>query len=253
MSKTIIFDIESYDLRANRGWLVCVGWKEAGKSKIHMIGPDTKKTRKATMYTIQGHPYTGRQMVNYTPFDDRDVVAKTFEVLSEAGEVVTHYGDRHDIPFINTRLIGHKLPVLPQFLSNDLWRIARYQLNLTRNGLAQVSEFLQSAHKYHVTMDEWQRACVQGDARCMEKIIKHCREDVRMTDQNREKLLGLAKKSTNLAVGKDEGTCPKCGKAGYLVMSGKRPTTTGFVQRYFCKSCMCWSSSGPKSQRGVLR
>jgi hypothetical protein len=251
--KIYVFDIESYDLRANRGWLVCLGYKEVGKKKIHMIAPDTTKTRKAKMYHLWGEEYVGDQMTAYRPFNDRKLLQQTLDSISDASAYVGHFHSRHDVPFINTRLVGHKMGTLPPAMDIDLWRVARYQMNMTRNGLQQVSDFLRSTNKYHVSMDEWARACIHGDAQCMEKIIRHCKDDVKMTEENYLKLRGLSKYYINHALGKDDGTCPRCGVKGRLTKSGTRRTSVSVYKRYLCKACGGWSHGSPTAQRGVLR
>src|SRR6266446_4770077 len=46
--------------------------------------------------------------------------------MMEADVWLTHYGTWYDLPFINSRLLYHRLPVLPANFSHiDTWKISR--------------------------------------------------------------------------------------------------------------------------------
>ena len=65
--------------------------------------------------------------------------------MMEADVWHTHYGTWYDLVFINSRLLYHRLPVLPSnFPHLDTWKISRNRLKLRSNRLNTISEFSES-------------------------------------------------------------------------------------------------------------
>jgi len=72
--KILIFDIESTNLAANFGYILCVSYKWADKKEVHTI-------------RIDRFP-----LFKKDPTNDREVVKAFGEVFNEADRVVAHYG-----------------------------------------------------------------------------------------------------------------------------------------------------------------
>lgn len=159
------FDIEATNLDANRGHILCAAVKVSGIKQ----------------------PYIAR-IDEFADFKDRMWYDKTIcqdiaEALAGLDMVVTQYGSRYDIPFVNSRLLYHKLPPLAPLMHCDIWRIARTHLALSSNRLETMSLFLHTkANKDHLDWETWERAAY-GDKVSLDAIVDHCRRDVLVLEE----------------------------------------------------------------------
>lgn len=234
MLKILFFDIESTGLRANFGHTICVAWKEYGKKKVHLV-------------SLLNAPMKGEI------FNDKNVVKVAAEALSSADVIVSWYGLKFDVPFLNSRLIYHGLPPIDTNVVHlDLWRTSRYKLKLSNNRLNTVQDFLQlDDAKSPLKHATWLRA-QQGNKKAIRYIIHHCKQDVKVLEQAYEKLKPLIVNhpNVNLVTGV-LNACPKCGVTGMMKKEGHRYTMVTKKQRYSCKACGGWSLGKPETTRGV--
>jgi hypothetical protein len=168
--------------------------------------------------------------------------------LMESDVWLTHYGTWYDTIFVNTRLLYHRLPVLPpNFPHIDTWKVARNRLKLRNNRLITISEFLGTdEEKNAIKPEQWIRA-LGGHRSSMNYIVEHCRRDVVVLEEvyNLIKPLILDHPHTGL-VGK-KGECPYCGSKR-LQKRGEHRTRTRFYQRYHCQNCLRWPRSAKPTQ-----
>jgi len=123
--KVVLFDLECTNLNANFGYILCGSWKVLGEKKIHTA-------------TITDFPSFEKDCTN-----DKHVVKAIADALEDADVWVTWYGQRFDVPFLQTRLMYHGNKPMPPVPHVDGWRIARYKMRLNSNRLATVSAFLE--------------------------------------------------------------------------------------------------------------
>lgn len=57
--------------------------------------------------------------------DDRDIISSLWDLINKADIVVTHNGNRFDIPRINSRFIIHDLPPTKPYFSIDTCQVAK--------------------------------------------------------------------------------------------------------------------------------
>jgi len=223
LARITFFDIESTNLNANYGYCLCIAWKHLGESKIHCVSIDQSPKFKED------------------PTNDAHVVKTTAEALSQSDVVVGWYSQRFDWPFIQSRLLTHKLQVMPPIPHVDLWRTAKYQLKLNSNRLASVSEFLQLDEKTPIRSREWIRA-MAGHKKSIKYVVDHCKQDIVVLEEAYYKLRPLIKQHPNVNVIDQDAApaCPVCGsehiqKRGFSVASVSR------TQRFHCQRCGAWS------------
>jgi len=177
------FDIESSNLKANFG--IMLSW---------------------AMY----YPNTGETVYDHvTPEDikagrtDARVVSSCIDELKGLDRVVTHYGDRFDIPFVRTRALywQHEIPQeagdfeFPEhgsLYSTDVWKIARHKLCIHSNRQGCVGEAL-SGHdeKTRIHPGIWLDMSYGNEAQrktAIAYIIKHNVIDVHQLAGNFEAL-----------------------------------------------------------------
>ena len=156
------FDIETSNLRADFGILLCYAIKEAGENKI-LSGCITKKD-------LQSEGCL-----------DKNLVKKCVDDLNKFDRIITHYGTNFDLPFVRTRALFWNLEFPPygRIYHHDTYYILRNRLCLSRNRLeSSCQHILGKTRKTHIDPRRWILA-LQGDAAALAYILDHCKRDVR--------------------------------------------------------------------------
>jgi uncharacterized protein YprB with RNaseH-like and TPR domain len=231
--RVIAWDIEATNLNADWGYIICIGWKVVGEKKTNLL--------KITDYDLY----------KKDPTNDKFLVAEASKILSEADVWTTWYGGGYDVPYVQSRLLKHKLPPMPPVPHVDGWKVARYKMKLSSNRLASVTGFLDLEDKTPVKSGIWAKAQA-GDQKALGYIYKHCIQDVIVLEQvyNRIKALTTTHPNVNLANGK-LNACPICGAVDTLVKRGYNLARTSKAQRYQCKGCGGWSHGKPIKTKGM--
>ena len=223
--RLLAFDIEASGLNADFAVVLCVGFKYVGE------------------------PARTTQVLNILDYPGRDLIAKERNLLVDvsaaiiqADAVLGHFSTYFDLPFLNTRLIYHKLPVLPPQISQvDTWKTARYRLKLRNNRLKTISEFLGTQEeKNAIQPEQWIRA-MGGHGPSMDYIVEHCRRDVVVLEEVYQRLLPVIIDHPRRG-GLIGATCPNCG-SGDLQRRGIHLTRTRRYQRFQCQACGAWNRS----------
>lgn len=150
-----MFDIETTNLNASIGEMLCACVKPLGKDPISFIGP------------------------RY----DNEIAVEIRDELEKYDYVVTWYGTGFDIPFLATRLLIFKEKPLKTIRHVDLYYTARGQFKLHSNALAVAAEtFLGDSRKTRIVGKIWANATRRGDMevgqKAMSYIVDHCIGDV---------------------------------------------------------------------------
>lgn len=224
-AKILFFDIETTNLNADFGYVLCAAWKWQGNPTIHDAiisdSPDFKRD----------------------PTNDRYVVGEVLKAVESADLIVTWYGIKFDVPFVNSKLLAHGMRVLPPVPHVDGWRIAKYKLKLHSNRLASVSAFLGLEDKTPLNGRIWIRA-MAGICKDIRYVVKHCRQDVLVLEQAYNKVRALTTTHPNVGLTSPytvHKLCPVCGNAFALQKRGMRIARTCIYQRYWCGLCGAWS------------
>lgn len=154
------FDIETSNLQASIGTMLSASIKEKG-------GPTTS-------FALQGF----RPGDPWRPQNDGEIVEAIRDEVEKYDYVVTYYGSRFDIPYLQTRLLNYGMRPLDNFRHWDLFYVPKFRLKLHSNRLDAVTEFIYGkTEKTRVIGDIWNRA-MRGDAEAMAYIVEHCEKDV---------------------------------------------------------------------------
>lgn len=154
-NKTLaFFDIESSNLNANFGEILCASIKPLG-GKVRSFVQNPKD------------------------LSDKTVTLEIAQALSEYDYVLTWYGTKFDVPFLTTRLMANGHPGLGFIKHKDLYYTARFRLKLNSNRLAVVTEFMfGKTQKTRILPEIWMKA-LRGDQNSMNYIVDHCERDVK--------------------------------------------------------------------------
>lgn len=228
--RLMAWDLETSSLNADYGIILCAGFKLVGEGK-------------PTILSISDYPGYEKN-----PADDKQLCKDLSERLLESDAWLTWFGTYFDVPFINSRLLYHKLPTLPgNFAHVDGWKTAKNRLKLRNNRLVTVQDFLGlPTEKDAVKGPIWVKA-ISGNRQALKYVENHCRKDVLVLEEayNRLRPLIIDHPNSNL-VGKD-GCCPVC-SSPRLQRRGAHIAKTKSFQRFHCQKCGSWSKG-----RGTLR
>lgn len=217
------WDLETSNLNADYGVILCAGYKTVGKGSGKVISVqdyegDILRREKALL---------------------KDLCVE----LLTADCWLTWFGTYFDIPFVNSRLLYHNLPTLPaNFTHIDGWKVSRNRLKLRNNRLNTVQEFLGTkTAKDAVLGPVWIKA-LAGCQKSLRYIINHCKKDIKALDEVYQRLRPLILDHPHVGLVGKLGSCGVCG-GDKLQARGFRLTRTRKYQRYQCQSCGSWSSS----------
>ena len=235
--KIQLWDIEATNLNANFGYILSIAVKDLDEKKVRV-------------YSIADYPRYKKD-----PTNDKDLVRDAAADLGSAGVWVTWYGARFDVPFVNTRLIGHGLPPMPPVPHIDGWRIAKYKLKMNSNRLASVSGFLNVEEKTPLNGPIWIKASA-GDKKSLDYIVEHNIQDVIVLEQVYHRIRPLITSGPNVSLlqnmesAKGVNACPICASLR-LQKRGLTSTATTRKQRYQCQDCGGWSIGKATKVEGV--
>jgi uncharacterized protein YprB with RNaseH-like and TPR domain len=227
VSKVLLFDIEATNLSANFGFMLSFGYKWLGD-------------KKPTIVSIADFPHAfGRDCTN-----DKELVKVIAPVLNAADMWVTWYGERFDVPFVQTRRLLQGLGPVADRPHFDGWRVAKYRLRYTSNRLDTVSRSLpldeDEVRKLKTPLEDrhWVRGAA-GHRPSLEYIDKHCAADVEVLEQVYKKLRPFSASMPSLAVMDGVKGCPACGSERTQKRGFKATATTVRRQRQ-CQDCEHW-------------
>lgn len=219
--KILAFDLETADLSANRGHIICAAAKWVGEKIVY------------TWRIDEGDGY-GNTPESF--YNDKHIVAGLTPLLEEADAVIAYYGSGFDVPYVNTRAFVNGLKPPVPFTLIDPWKTARSHLKLARNDMGSVAALLGSPPKTHLPWDEWQRARY-GHKKAIDKLLKYNVNDIRVLEDVYLRLRPVIKDHPYIgATGASRLRCPACGST-HGRSHDLRRTKTFEVYRRRCGSC----------------
>lgn len=176
--KVGVLDIESTNLKADWGYILCACIKEVNKNNLN--GP---------ILTYRVDDYTGFAKGGAT---DEQLVKDLVKGMDSFDIILTWYGSRFDIPFINGRCALQPNPRYPRReFRRDLCFSSRANYALTRHSLENVERFMfGKTEKTRTDFDIWLRG-MRGDTKALDYLVDHCEKDVRGTERVYKKMLPL--------------------------------------------------------------
>jgi DNA polymerase elongation subunit (family B) len=209
----------------NPGYIIGVGWKWQGERTTHFSGG--------------------------IDVPQEDMLQEVWEQLDAADVVVTYNGDRHDLPHLNREFLIFGLGQPSPYRSVDLYKTIRAKFKFLWGKLEFVTEQLglgsKVKHEGHVL---WQKVMAMDPA-AWTRMIRYCKQDVRLTEALHDEILGWITNYPNRALYDDlkpvnnNPVCPRCAEP--TTRSGTRRALTYEYPRYVCTNGH-WST-GTKSIR----
>jgi len=167
-------DIETSNLEANTGFMLCWCMKVTGEDKI--------RSSRITKKEIQKYKF------------DRRLCEEFVEAVKDIDILTTYWGTGFDIKFLRTRCMGYGIPY-PGFGSIyhfDLYYAVRRTMKLHRNSLKSATAFLDHPGKTNLDMEIWMKARV-GHPKSLKYVYDHCIADVSILEELWEDLRPYSK------------------------------------------------------------
>lgn len=205
------------------GYVLCIAWAWMGEE------PQTIGL------------YGGRSWVRGDRRDDKAVIKKAHELLSEADIVVGHNIRSFDIATLNARFLYYGLPPPAPFKICDTLEVLKKKFRLPSNSLESASHYFGIEAKEKQPFTLW-RDCMNGVTEAWDRLLTYCAHDVTVVEQLYVKLIPWMDVHPNMGLYADGETkiCPKCG-CKELIRRGVQRTTVQTYQRFQCKGCGGWS------------
>lgn len=194
--------------------IICIGYKWEGERKVTVLRWDDNQ-------------------------DDKAMLQKFVEVAEEADEIVGHYGNHFDWPWIRTRILFHKLPAIPVWKTVDTKALASKYFYFNSNKLDYISNFLGHGKKLRTDFDLWKRIVVVKCQKSLDYMCRYCGVDVRRLESVYQDFKPFVKSASHagVAAGLDKWTCPRDGSKN-VSTNRTKITANGTVQYQMrCKDC----------------
>jgi uncharacterized protein YprB with RNaseH-like and TPR domain len=166
MISTLVLDLETTDLDADRAVILCASYESSKEpGKIRTIRQD--RTNPRWRRGIRG--------------DDKELVKQVCKLVRDHDIVVAHNGNRFDIPMLRTRALRWGLAPLKEVKLVDPCNIAFRKFKLRSNSLGRIADYVGiSDKKTPLDMSVWADAMLNGSRTAMNLIVEHCEADIRV-------------------------------------------------------------------------
>jgi len=168
--------------------------------------------------------------------DDYRIVKSLWDLMDSADIVIAHYGDRFDLPLLNTRAILNGLPPYNTIRSIDTKKVASGIFKFPSNKLDALAKYFGLEGKIETEFQLWVD-CLKGDEQAIQDMETYNIQDVFVLEEVYLKLRPYIKSHPNIAVYMDVKTqvCSSCGSTK-LNKTGKfQYTNTGKFKLYRCE------------------
>ena len=152
--------------------------KDAGSVVFWDIETNNLKADYGSVLVVSAKPY-GEKPVSFVvtqPGHDVKVIREARDYLNEFDLWVTYYGKGFDVPFLNTRLLRHKLDPLAAIPHVDMYFQLKPKTLMGSKSMASYAAFFQVKNqKMHIGPETW--AEVNVDAGHLKTLQARCESD----------------------------------------------------------------------------
>ncbi len=170
---------------------------------------------------------------------DKEMLIQFINEANEADELVAHYGDRFDMPWIRTRCLFHKIAALPLYKTVDTKSWASKHFYFNSNKLDYIAKFFGLGGKIKTDYNLWKNIVLKNCAKSMDKMIRYNKNDVVILEKVWKRMQLAVPHQTHVGVmnGGPRWSCPHDGSEN-VWMRKVRITAAGTKQfQMQCKDC----------------
>lgn len=191
-----------------------------------------------------------------TPFEakrqkDKRVCKSLWKLFDEADIIIAHYGNKFDIPKMNTRFLKHKLGVPSPYQSIDTKHAASKRFAFTYNKLDALGEELGIGQKSDTGGFSLWRDCDHGVPEALKKMSKYNDQDVLLLEEIYLALRPWIASHPNMNNFTDKDVCNACGNEN-LVSKGTYRTLVNNYKTYICE-CGAFTKQVKDNLSGLAR
>lgn len=187
--------------------------------------------------------------------DGHEVMAKeAWNLIDQADALLSWNGKKFDTRKMNSEFAQYGWAKPSPVFEIDMYQDARREFLFESNKLEHVAQILLGKGKVqHEGFGLWLK-CLAGEEKAWAKMMRYNAQDVHLLIELYYRLLPWLKlPNANLFRDPDtEEGCPKCGSADFI-KNGFRYTNVSKFQRYECRACGAYPSSGQAIERVDIR
>jgi len=186
--------------------------------------------------------------------DDKRICKEIVVEMDKADEIVAHYGEGFDIPWIRGRCLYHEVQCQDRYKVVDTLRMAgKRKFRFNSRSLDYIGQYLGVGKKIKTDYGLW-KDVVEKKEGALAKMIRYCKNDVVLLEGVYHKLAQYSPPSTHVGVLEygDKWQCGHC--ASTDVRMSKRGVTAMGTPRFQmrCKACNRYYSICSKAYDGWL-
>lgn len=172
--------------------------------------------------------------------NDRLLVIRLHELMTEADIIVAHNGDKFDIKKSNARFIKYKLTPTPPYKTIDTYKVAKKYFSFNSNKLNDLCNHLDLGSKVSTGGFDLWLGCMNGDMKAWKRMVKYNKKDVTILEKLYVALRPWIANHPhmNIKTLRVKG-CSNCGSMN-VVNKGIGITFRGKYQRVKCLTCGHW-------------
>lgn len=225
-ARTLIWDIETSNLDADFGRLLCIGYKWLGEPEVYCP---------SIVYPKQGVSWDQTEC---------DLLNEFLEVYKTADISVTYNGILFDLPYINTKNMKYNPGEAPPPVSQvDLYFTVKAKTRLARKSLQNLSYFLGGEFQKSGVEGRLWLAAREGNQEALDAIIEHCEVDVLALEEDYMRLRPYIGRHPRVS---HYMNCRYCGSK-HMQMRGRYVTKDKNPKRRVqCMDCGGWDTRLPK-------
>lgn len=220
-------------------FMICAAWKWVHGKRVYSA-------------SVADHPQDDHR-------NDRYVVKRLAEAISQADAVVAHNGDNFDIKRLRARMMEHDMPPLPPITQIDTLKEVRRMAKFTSHRLDYLCEKLCAQGKMDTQPGLW-AAATEGDKKAVRDMVRYNRQDVVALEDLYLRLVPTISKLNHGLFVVDSGgnpvaVCPHCASPNAKHMPDVPPykTKTAAYPLYQCDDCGGWSRGKTAIAGALLR
>jgi len=194
--------------------IICICWKWLGQREVHALDWGLRKQ------------------------DSSKMISKFAKEVEKADIVIGQNSDHFDIKQVNTQRLLHRQPPIAWPTAEDTRKMVRSKFYVTSSSLAYLGRMLKQGSKDRMEFEDWVDIIDRYDAKALKKMIKYCKQDVRLTESVWKEIAPYCKPKANrsLMLNGHRNGCPRCGSENRKKW-GRVPLNSGIYQRFACGDC----------------
>jgi hypothetical protein len=190
--------------------IICACWKWAGEKKVHSLDWGQRQNDKALV---------------------RGMIA----AMDEADEIVMQNGNRFDVRWIRGRAIYHRLPMRPNYVTNDTLLKGRQKFHFPSFRLDYMGNHLLNDEKIPTSFALWKSIMEDRCVMSLGKMIRYCKKDVTLLEDIFDVMAPYLEPVSSVA--RHICDCPECGSSRTVVRKEYRTKVGHDRVNFVCLDC----------------